>query len=283
MIVSLQPLLSEAKDKCYAVGAFNVLNLEYAIGIIKAAEAQKSPVILQISPSIIQIFGLNNILCPCISLAKNSSVPVCVHLDHGKERSIIIEAISSGFSSVMFDGSSLPFLQNVHETKFLLDIAHKNNITLEAEIGKVGKEEDQDLNKECNLQLTSLEEASQFCKLTNPDALAISIGSIHGIKQPYIDLDISLLKDISHALKVPLVLHGSSGVKDESILLAIKAGITKINVATRLKARVSKDFSMLYHKKGESIFFDSNHLSQSIIQSVFTETLDRIKLFSSLQ
>lgn len=282
MLASLTPLLLDAKRGRYAVGAFNVLMLEYALGVVKAAECEKSPVILQISPSVISFFGLTTILAPCLELAKKSSVPICVHLDHGKTRNQVIEAINEGFSSVMFDGSSLSLEENSQETAFLTALAHQKKVSMEAEIGKVGKEEDESSSLTSNLTLTSIQDAIHFLDNTTIDALAISIGSIHGLKKQSVELDIDLLKQIRKVVSVPLVLHGSSGVTDQSIIAAIRYGITKINVATRLKVEVAKALYTISKNPKDAKLTDSRFLSQTIVDAVYHETTNRIQLFNSI-
>jgi ketose-bisphosphate aldolase len=283
MLVSLSPLLLDAQKNRYAVGAFNVLNLEYAIGLVNAAQSQNSPIILQITPSIIGLFGLEVIVNSCLALASNASVPVCIHLDHGKTRTDVIDSINAGFSSVMFDGSSLPFQTNIDETVFLANLAHEKNISIEAEIGKVGKEEDSPDDLTNGLQLSKVEDVIQFSKDTHIDALAISIGSVHGVKNPHITLNIELLKQIRKEVQCPLVLHGSSGVTDESILLAIETGITKINVATRLKVHVAHAIYTICQMQGEQSLTDSRLFSNTIIDAVKQEAVSRIQLFNSLR
>jgi fructose-bisphosphate aldolase class II len=283
MLASLKPLLLDAQKGKYAVGAFNVLNLEYAVGLVRAAELEKSPIILQISPSIIALFGLRSILDPCLALANQSKVPVCVHLDHGKTRQEVVDSINAGFSSVMFDGSSLSLQKNMEETSFLVNLAHQKSISIEAEIGKVGKEEDEQSDSDSKLTYTKIEDVLLFSRKVSIDALAVSIGSIHGVKNPHVSLDIDLLSQINQVVSIPLVLHGSSGVTDISILSAIQAGITKINVATRLKVRVAHALYILGHVQGESGFVDSKILSNTIIDSVMLEATSRIQLFNSLR
>ena len=279
MLASLGPLLLDAQRRKYAVGAFNVLTLEYALGIVKAAEAEKSPVILQISPSIIKLFGLKPILSPCLEIAKQSVVPVCVHLDHGKTREILMEAMEAGFTSVMFDNSSLPIEDNIRETNFIEALAHQKGISLEAEIGKVGKEEDEVSEGPTNLSLTSIDDVALFSQKTKLEALAVSIGSIHGVKNPTIELDINLLLQIRELVSVPLVLHGSSGVTDASILSAIEGGITKINVATRLKGRVAHALYAISKNPSDANLLNNQLVSETIRDAVFLEAVNRIHLF----
>lgn len=279
MLCTLKELLPLAKKNNYAVGAFNVYNLEYAKGIIEAAEEENSPVILQISDGIIAFFGLESILKPCLLMAEEAKIPVCIHLDHAKSFETIIKGIRAGFPSVMFDGSTLPFGENLKISQKIVDIARVLNVSVEAEIGKVGKEEEGKGSPD--LEYTKLDEAILFTEKAGIDALAVSIGSIHGGTYPHISLNIELLKELNKRLDIPLVLHGSSGVMDDSIREAIKNGITKINVATRIKRQVAEkiyDFSL---KDGVNGLENANILSGMIRDAVKEVVKERIKLFGS--
>jgi len=279
MICRLSELLISAKKNSYAVGAFNVYNLEYAKGIIEGGEEENSPLILQISEGVISYFGLNNILKPCLLMAEKSKIPVCIHLDHAKSFELVIKAINAGFPSVMFDGSVLAFEDNLKITKKIVEIAKILNVSVEAEIGKVGKEEDGEGN--INVEYTKIDEAIEFSKALNIDALAVSIGSIHGVTSPYVELSIDILKELNKNIDIPLVLHGSSGVVDSSIKEAIKNGITKINVATRLKVKVSEKINDSILNYGVSSITDAKNLSTIIKDAVKEVVKDRIRLFGS--
>ena len=279
MICRLSELLISAKKNSYAVGAFNVYNLEYAKGIIEGGEEENSPLILQISEGVISYFGLNNILKPCLLMAEKSKIPVCIHLDHAKSFELVIKAINAGFPSVMFDGSVLAFEDNLKITKKIVEIAKILNVSVEAEIGKVGKEEDGEGN--INVEYTKIDEAIQFSKALSIDALAVSIGSIHGVTSPYVELSIDILKELNKNIDIPLVLHGSSGVVDSSIKEAIKNGITKINVATRLKVKVSEKINDSILNYGVSSITDAKNLSTIIKDAVKEVVKDRIRLFGS--
>ncbi|HOW03044.1 MAG TPA: class II fructose-bisphosphate aldolase [Caldisericia bacterium] len=279
MICRLSELLISAKKNSYAVGAFNVYNLEYAKGIIEGGEEENSPLILQISEGVISYFGLNNILKPCLLMAEEAKIPVCIHLDHAKSFELVIKAINAGFPSVMFDGSVLAFEDNLKITKKIVEIAKILNVSVEAEIGKVGKEEDGEGN--INVEYTKIDEAIEFSKALNIDALAVSIGSIHGVTSPYVELSIDILKELNKNIDIPLVLHGSSGVVDSSIKEAIKNGITKINVATRLKVKVSEKINDSILNYGVSSITDAKNLSTIIKDAVKEVVKDRIRLFGS--
>lgn len=279
MICRLNELLTRAKKNNYAVGAFNVYNLEYAKGIIDGGEEENSPLILQISEGVISYFGLNNILKPILLMAEEAKIPVCVHLDHAKSFELVIKAVNAGFPSVMFDGSVLAFEDNLKITKKIVEIAKILNVSVEAEIGKVGKEEDGEGN--INIEFTKLDEAIQFSKALSIDALAVSIGSIHGVTTPHVELNIDILKELNKKIDIPLVLHGSSGVVDSSIKEAIKNGVTKINVATMLKVKVSEKINDSILNYGVSSITDAKNLSTIIKDAVKKVVRDRIRLFGS--
>ncbi|MDD4663422.1 MAG: class II fructose-bisphosphate aldolase [Caldisericia bacterium] len=280
MLVSLSDVLLPAQKGKYAVGSFNVINLEYAIGIVEAAEELKSPVILQISPSILQLYRFAPIISACKKLAIASSVPVCLHLDHGKDFNTVAKVFCLGFSSVMYDGSLLSFEENVNITSSLVNLAHLHGISVEAEIGIVGKDEE-NLSKKTYPQskATDVEEATRFTEKTKIDALAVSVGNIHGVNTPNIQLNIPLLKDLHHSLQIPLVLHGSSGVIDSSIQSAIENGICKINVATRIINQVSR--CLIDHYQDKTHFHQYKELINEIILSVKKEVKNRINTFGS--
>lgn len=279
MICRLNELLTRAKKNNYAVGAFNVYNLEYAKGIIDGGEEENSPLILQISEGVISYFGLNNILKPCLLMAEEAKIPVCVHFDHAKSFELVIKAVNAGFPSVMFDGSVLAFEDNLKITKKIVEIAKILNVSVEAEIGKVGKEEDGEGN--INVEYTKIDEAIQFSKALSIDALAVSIGSIHGVTTPHVELNIDILKELNKKIDIPLVLHGSSGVVDSSIKEAIKNGVTKINVATMLKVKVSEKINDSILNYGVSSITDAKNLSTIIKDAVKKVVRDRIRLFGS--
>jgi len=280
MLVSLSDVLIPAKKGCYAVGSFNIINLEYAIGIIEAAEEEHAPVIIQISPYILQYYRYAPIVSACKEFASSSSIPVCLHLDHGKDFQTVAKSLFLGFSSVMFDGSLLPFQENTAITSTLVQVAHSNGISVEAEIGVVGKDEESDISSsQPQAKFTNVLEAVEFCEKTQIDALAISIGNIHGVSRPSIELNESLLQEIHQSISIPLVLHGSSGVRDASLQQAIRNGICKINVATRIINQVGQ--ALLDHYQGNSHFNQYKTLTKEVINSIKEEIKNRIQVFGS--
>jgi len=236
-------LLRRAYDEKYAVGAFNANNLEQIQGIIEAAEEEKAPVILQASQGAIKYAGLDMIATMVISAAKNSRIPISLHLDHGTDFKQNVQCFRAGFTSLMFDGSLLPFDQNVAITKKIVEIAHPVGVSVEAELGRVGGTEDALTEEEVATLMTDPAEAERFVKLTEVDALAVSVGSVHRMRVQAAELDIDRLRKIQKVTQIPLVLHGSSGVTDESMRKAIAAGICKINVATALNMAFMRGMS----------------------------------------
>ena len=250
MLIASKQLLCRAREHGYALPAFNTSNIEITKALFAAAEETRSPLLIATTEGAIKYAGLENIFSIINNLSKNSKIPVCIHLDHGKDPSIVKECIGIGYKSVMVDASALPFAQNVKITKSTVKAAHAKKCSVEAELGRLGKIGD--------AQLTGPEEAKLFAKKTGCDSLAVSIGTSHGAfkfsGEPKIDLQ--RLQEISEAVPVPLVLHGASsldsevveransygaslhgtaGVPHADLLKAIKLGVAKINIDTDLR------------------------------------------------
>lgn len=232
-LVSSKELLTEAKERGYALGAFNATILDYVRAIVEAAEEEEAPVIVQATGAAIEYMGLENYAAMVKACAEDASVPVVLHLDHGLDFYQNIKCLRAGFTSLMFDGSSLPFEENVSVTKRIVDIAHACGVPVEGELGKVpimGHATQEDVK----LLMTEPKEAAEFVELTGVDSLAVAVGSVHGMRQQVAQLDIPRLREISELVRIPLVLHGASGVTDEGYRQAILAGVCKINIATEL-------------------------------------------------
>lgn len=233
MLVTLTELLKQAQAGRYAVGAFNTSNMEMSEAIISAAEEMHSPVIIQTSEGAIEYAGMEELVAIVTTLAKESTVPVVFHLDHGRDRKIIEQAITGGgYTSAMVDGANLSFDGNVALTNWAISLARPLGISIEAEIGAVGGVEDH--IKGMSL-LTKPEEAKEFAELTRCDALAVGIGNNHGKPTPDETLHLDLLQQIRDLVDTPLVLHGASSTPEDLIRGAIKIGITKINIDTDLR------------------------------------------------
>ncbi|MEM2094074.1 MAG: class II fructose-1,6-bisphosphate aldolase [Candidatus Bathyarchaeia archaeon] len=243
MLVTNAYLLRKAYDEKYAVGAFNANNLEQIQGIVEAAEEENAPVILQASQGAIKYAGLDMIAAMVFSVAKNTKIPISLHLDHGTDFKQNVQCLRAGFTSLMFDGSLLPFDQNVAITRKVVEIAHPVGVSVEGELGRVGGTEDALTEEEISALMTDPDEAEKFVKLTEVDALAISVGSVHRMRVQAAELDIQRITKIRERTQIPLVLHGSSGVTDDSIRRAIAAGICKINVATALNMAFMRGIS----------------------------------------
>ncbi|MBI4148783.1 class II fructose-1,6-bisphosphate aldolase [Candidatus Woesearchaeota archaeon] len=256
MLATLTQVLSKANRQKYAVGAFNTNNMEIVQAIVRAAEKVRSPVIVQTTEGAIEYAGLDTLKCLVLSAAEQSRVPVVLHLDHGKDLTLIRQCMNRGYTSVMIDGSHFPFDKNVKVTRKVVRWARAKGVSVEGELGTIGGAED--LVSSRRILYTEPKTAVDFVDKTGVDALAIAIGTSHGAYkfQGKATLDIKRLADIKRRLKMPLVLHGASGVPesvvakaekygaklgkpegvpDTQIRLAVKNGINKINTDTDLR------------------------------------------------
>lgn len=236
MLMTGKELLLDAQKNKYAVGAFNVNNMEGIQAIIQAAEETNSPVILQASQGGLKYAGVEYIAELGKLAANNARVPVALHLDHGTDFEQVMQCIRHGFSSVMIDGSRFPLEENIAFTKKVVEIAHMVGVTVEAELGKIGGTEDHITVSEEDATFTDPEEAKRFVEETGVDYLAIAVGTAHGVYRGIPKLDFERIEKIRDAIDVPLVLHGSSGVPYESLEKAIDLGICKINIDTDIRA-----------------------------------------------
>lgn len=233
--VSGKKLIQHAYENKYAVGAFSAHNAEGIQAILQGAEAQQSPVIIMIGQKVIENIGLREMKTMVDCFVTDAVVPVCVHLDHSRQFEQTVRGIQLGFDSVMFDGSGMPFGENVSITRKLSDIAHAFNIGMEGEIGKIGGTEDDISVKEEEALITTVDEALTFVQKTNVDYLAVSIGTAHGIYKKEPKLAFDRLKEIGDIVDKPIVLHGGSGVPDEQVKKVISLGVAKVNVDTELR------------------------------------------------
>ncbi len=238
MLVTLNEIMKDAYAKKYAVGAFNTVNLSSIRAVLDAAEKLDAPVILQHAQIHERVAPLKVIGPVMLEMARAAQVPVCVHLDHGEDIDYLLTAMEMGFTSVMFDGSALPYDENVAGTRAVVQAAANYNVSVEAELGRVLRpegggepsEEEADLTPEdC---YTRPEEARAFVEATGIDALAIAFGTAHGVYEAEPKLDFNRIAEIRAAVGMPLVMHGGSGVGDADFREAIKNGITKVNYFT---------------------------------------------------
>jgi len=299
MLTTLQKVLSKARKGNYAVGAFNINNMEICQAVIRAAVAQKSPVIIATTEGAIKYAGIDYLKCIAQSAAKQK-VPTVLHLDHGRDIAIIKQAIKAGYTGIMYDGSHLKFKDNVKNTKKVVNLANKKGIGVEGELGTIGGAEDLVIARK--IIYTDVEQAKEFVDKTGVSALAVAIGTSHGAYKfkGKAKLDIHLLKQIKEVVKVPLVLHGASGVPswlitqaarfgadlgkpegvpNDQIVKAIESGVNKINTDTDL--RLAFDAAIRKFLKEKPKDFDPRHIlgpARDLIQEVVEQ---RMKLFGS--
>lgn len=229
-LVAMKTLLRRADENNCAVGAFSVGNMEMVMGAVRAAEDLNTPIILQIAEKRLKNSPLSLMAPMMVSAAKNAKVDVAVHLDHGLTMECVKEALSYGFTSVMLDGSLLPFEENIALTKGVVAAAAEYGATVEAELGVVGGNEGD--TAEHKITCTDPAMAKTFCEETGIDALAVAIGNAHGNYPVSPELRFDVLEEIDKTVDIPLVLHGGTGISDEQFRRAISLGIRKINIAT---------------------------------------------------
>ena len=230
-LVSGAEVILDAAKSGRGVGAFNVIQVEHASALIAGAEQAGAAVILQISENAVKYHGgLKPIGVATLAAAAASSVPVVVHLDHAMDRDLVTEAVSLGFTSVMYDASRLEYAENVAATAEVTGFCHDHGVFVEAELGEVGGKD----GVHAPGARTRPGEAVAFVEATGVDALAVAVGSSHAMTERTAQLDFELIAALRAAVPVPLVLHGSSGVADADLTRAVEAGVTKVNIATHL-------------------------------------------------
>ena len=240
-LVRSKELLLDAQKNHYAIGAFNVENMEMMQAVIAAAEAENAPVILQTTPSTLKYADTSLYSAMAKVVAENTFIPVAIHLDHGSSAELCEKAAKDGYTSLMIDGSKLPLEQNIELTKKVVEMAKTYSIcpSVEAELGKLGGKEDDLEVKDGEDACTDPAEAIQFVEKTGIDSLAVAIGTAHGFYKGTPKLEFERLAEIRNNVSVPLVLHGSSGIPDEDVIKAISLGICKVNFATELRVAYS--------------------------------------------
>ncbi|MCI6996093.1 MAG: class II fructose-bisphosphate aldolase [Eubacterium sp.] len=232
-LVTSKEMLLDAQKGGYAVGAFNVENMEMVKAVIAAAEELKAPVMLQTTPSTIKYGTVETYAAIVAAEAKKASVPVCLHLDHGSSYELAVQCMENGYTSVMIDGSKDNLEGNIAVSAKVVEAAKLKGIPVEAELGKVGGKED-DLEAEADTN-TDPAEAVEFVERTGIDSLAVAIGTAHGFYVGTPVLDKERLSEIRKVVSIPLVLHGASGLTDEDVSDCVKRGICKVNFATELR------------------------------------------------
>jgi fructose-bisphosphate aldolase class II len=303
MLCTLTQILSKAACGHYAVGAFNVNNLETLQAVTKAAEAERAPVIIQTSEGAINYAGLEELASLAHIAAKKTKRPVAFHLDHGKDIDLIMKAVKSGwYTSVMFDGSGLPYKENLALTKKIVTLAHKHKVDVEAELGAIAGIEDFVSVVERDAHLTDPKQAKDFVRNTKCDALAVAVGTKHGAYKFKGEsaLDFGRLKEIAEAVSVPLVLHGASGVptnikkictdygceisgakgvSDTALRKAVTLGIRKVNVDTDLRLAFDAGIRKFLKEKPEVI--DPREILKPAVELMTKVVRQKIRVLGS--
>lgn len=276
MLANFRQLLDAAQAGHYAVGAYDLMNLEMLEGILDAAEESDTPVILQFAQVFEGLAGLDvrHFGKAVVSAAEAAKVPVAVHLDHGQDLEMVKKCVALGFSSVMIDASSKPFEENVRLTREVVDLCKPLGIPVEAELGHVGEAADYDLS---NYHYTDPALATQFVQRTGIDALAVAIGNAHGAYSSEPKINFEVLDAVRAAVEVPLVLHGASGISDADIRRVIAGGITKINIFTEL----TQQAALRVKERAQAEDYNVFSLSKAVRAGTRERCLEKIRLFGT--
>jgi tagatose 1,6-diphosphate aldolase GatY/KbaY len=277
MLVTLGALLHNAMAGDYAIGAFNIYNLEGVCAVVQAAEANRSPVMLQLLPTALQ-HGGPALVALCLAAARNATVPMAVHLDHSASAEEIHTALSAGVPSVMADGSHLSYQDNIAFTRHMVTLAGTHQAAVEAELGRLSGTEDGLTIPEYEARLTDPAQAADFVSQTGIDALAVCIGNVHGRYRSAPRLDFDRLAAIRQAVDIPLVLHGASGLPEALVQRAIALGVRKFNVNTEVReAYVQTLRERLQAAKPPDLL----ELMQGVETAMQTVVAEKLRLFGS--
>ncbi|MEE1047989.1 MAG: class II fructose-bisphosphate aldolase [Clostridia bacterium] len=272
MLVTLKEIIGMAEKGNFAVPAFNVYNTETIMGVAKAAEEAKAPVIIQVYPRLINE-EVGYYICPAIvAAARKATVPVCFHLDHGPSELEVQRALRWGASGIMYDGSVHPLEENIEKTKHIVEICNTVGVSVEGELGHIGS-----VNDDAMDEFTDPAEAAEFVEKTGVDCLAVLIGNAHGHYKKTPNLDINRVKEIREATGgIPLVLHGGSGIPDEQVKEAINAGIRKMNIGTDVCCAFAKGTKETLDDPERSLAIDI--FMKHPIETVKELALEKIRL-----
>lgn len=273
-LVTSEKMLADAQKGGYAVGAFNVENMEMVKAVIAAAEELHAPVMLQTTPSTIKYGTLETYYAIVAAEAKKAAVPVCLHLDHGSSFELAVQALKAGYTSVMIDGSHEDLEGNIAVSKRVADVAKACGIPVEAELGKVGGKED-DLEAEADTNTDPME-AKEFVERTGVTSLAVAIGTAHGFYKGTPVLDKERVSEIRKVVSIPLVLHGASGLSDDEVRECVRRGICKVNFATELRAAYTAAGKKLIEEKPDT--FDPKKLGVVGMEAVKQLVMERMKV-----
>lgn len=264
MVVSSARLMKRAEKENYAIPAFNIDNLESAMAVSEIMHEMRTPVIVQMIPRTLNYGGIAIYPAMMRELMADCPVDYALHLDHGSSLSLAKKCIAGGFSSVMFDGSLMPFEDNIKFTKEVTDFALPMDVSVEGELGTIGGKEEGDTDLEASY--TKVSEAEEFVRRTNVSTLAIGVGTAHGVYKGTPHINVERIKEIHAAIDTPLVLHGASGLSDEVLKDCIAAGITKINFATELRQAYTNGIKAEFAKDPDA--FDPKIYMRGAIDSI---------------
>ncbi len=282
-LVNLKELLADAENKDYAIGAYNVFNLEMVRAVIAAAEKMRSPVILAFAQVHLPLVPFDQIAPIILAAAQKAQVPVAAHLDHGRDEKLLEQAMNLGFTSVMFDGSDLPFAENIRQTKNIVEYAGTLGISVEAELGIVaGTEDGSDSQRTTGFgdsakNFTDPDQAKVFARETGIDALAVAFGTAHGVYLEKPMLDFQRLEKIKRLTGLPLVMHGGSGLEDNEYQKSIECGIRKINYYSTLGHELANKIKWHLEQneveQKKSCYHDIVHWVMSTIEEDVSRTM----------
>ncbi len=280
MLVHIKDIVKEAEKNEYAVGAFNIHNLESVLGVAQAAVKMKSPAIIQVSEGAIKYMGLKPITHIVSTVAKNvaAKVPIALHLDHGKSFNSVFECIRAGFSSVHIDASDLPLDENIELSKQVIEIAHQKNVWVQGEVGAIIGGHGDISGRIENIPIAKLEDVIKFVRETGVDTIAAAVGTAHGVYDNE-DIIIDLLCEIKKQTKIPFVLHGGSGVDMEKIKNSIKHGVNIINIGSDIKIAFTDTLKKMCKENPEET--DPRNLLKPTISAVEEVVSEQMKLFGS--
>ncbi len=275
-LVTMKKLLDDAMARGGAFGAFSVGNMEMIKGAVKAAEETGTDIVLQIAEVRMDYSPLHLMGPMMVQAAKEADVNIAVHLDHGQTMETVEKALALGFTSIMLDGSRLPFEENIALTKKAVAAARAHGATVEAELGLVGGSEDG--KSDMGIRCTDPDDALTFVKATGIDALAVAIGNAHGDYPVAPHLAMDVLSQIREKVEMPLVLHGGSGISDADFQEAIRRGIRKVNIATASFKQLTARAEGYLRSDGSHNFFD---LSEAMMQGTYENVKRHIKVFNA--
>lgn len=278
-LVSMNEFLPKAKANKYAVGQFNMNNLEFAQAIMEAAIEEKSPFIYGVSEGALKYMGIEFTVAMAKAAAQKSGLPIALHLDHGSSFEVAMKCIRAGFSSVMFDGSHYSFEENIRLTKEVVKAARAMGVSVEGELGTIGGVEDDISVAEADANLAKPEEAIRFYEETGVDCLAIAVGTAHGMYAGEPNIHFDIIKKVASRIPVPVVLHGGSGVPDEAIRQAVQAGVGKINVNTENQVACTEAIREVLSK--ESKVYDPRKYLTPARKAMIEVVKSKIQLFGS--